>query len=108
MKLAGSGGFSEVSTVALMSVDGMLEALRRAKDFDYAYSAMTGDTLAGVLLEGEAAFALGRERSFGSLQPGKVADFAVVDRDLTATSPSELRDAKVLQTYVGGEPVHER
>jgi uncharacterized protein with GYD domain len=42
VRLAGSGGFSEVSTVALMSVDEMLEALRRAKDFDYAPPGASG------------------------------------------------------------------
>jgi uncharacterized protein with GYD domain len=35
VKLAGSGAFSDVSTVPLLTVDEMLEALRRAKTVDY-------------------------------------------------------------------------
>ncbi len=43
----------------------------------------------------------------GSLEPGKLADLVVVDRDLLTCPIDELRDTKVLATYVGGRPVHE-
>lgn len=43
----------------------------------------------------------------GTLEPGKVADFIVVDRDLLTCDLSEVRNTKVLATYLGGKPVYE-
>jgi predicted amidohydrolase YtcJ len=51
------------------------------------------------------AWAEGEERSKGSIAPGKLADFVIVDRDLFATPPAQLKDAKVLLTVVGGRTV---
>lgn len=53
-----------------------------------------------------AAFASFDENRKGALVPGLLADFVVIDRDLTAISPGEIRDAKVLRTVVGGETVY--
>ena len=39
------------------------------------------------------------------LQPGSPADFIVLDRDPVAASPDELRQGRVLATYVGGHRV---
>ncbi|GGM97758.1 amidohydrolase [Terrabacter tumescens] len=47
----------------------------------------------------------------GRLVPGQLADLVAVDRDLWAleeSSPADIRDTVVLQTWVGGELVHER
>ncbi len=49
-----------------------------------------------------AGFAEGR---FGSLQPGNRADFLIVDRDVSAIRPAEIRDTQVLETWVGGKRV---
>ncbi len=54
-----------------------------------------------------AAFAEFGETRKGSLEPGKLADFAVLDRDPLNCPVEELRDTKVLLTVVGGEIVHE-
>ena len=43
----------------------------------------------------------------GTLEPGKPADFVVLDRDLTQISPETIRDAKVVMTVVGGKVVYE-
>ena len=43
---------------------------------------------------------------FGSIVPGKRAGFVVVDRDILAVSPEELRDAKVVWTMASGRIVY--
>lgn len=43
------------------------------------------------------------ETRTGSLQRGKLADFVLLDRDLTRIPPEEIRDARVAMTVVGGE-----
>jgi predicted amidohydrolase YtcJ len=53
------------------------------------------------------AWAEGEERSKGSLAVGKLADLVIVDRDLFAIPVSQLKDAKVLLTMVGGKTVFE-
>jgi predicted amidohydrolase YtcJ len=55
-----------------------------------------------------AAHAAFEEREKGTLEPGKLADFAVFDRDLLRVPPRELLDAKVLLTVIGDEVVHRR
>ena len=43
----------------------------------------------------------------GSLEPGKYADFIVLDRDIITENPERVPDAKVVMTFVGGEKVFE-
>jgi hypothetical protein len=52
------------------------------------------------------AWAEGEEANKGSLTAGKLADFAIIDRDLFAIPPAQLKDAKVLLTVVGGRVTH--
>jgi len=52
------------------------------------------------------AWAEGEEANKGTLSPGKLADLVVIDRDLFATPTTQLKDAKVLLTMVGGRIVH--
>ncbi len=53
-----------------------------------------------------AAFASFEEDAKGMLKPGMLADFVLLDRDITAIPPEEIRDAQVLQTVVGGQVVY--
>jgi predicted amidohydrolase YtcJ len=52
------------------------------------------------------AWAEGEEASKGSLTVGKLADLVIIDRDLFAIPATQLKDAKVLLTMVGGRVVH--
>ena len=54
-----------------------------------------------------AAFAGRREKTEGSLETGKLADFIVLDRDLFKIEPSEIAKTQVLLTVVGGKVVYE-
>jgi predicted amidohydrolase YtcJ len=54
-----------------------------------------------------AAYALSREHDLGSLEVGKLADFVVIDRDILNSAVDDIRDTKVLQTYLGGELVYQ-
>jgi predicted amidohydrolase YtcJ len=42
----------------------------------------------------------------GSIEPGKLADLVVLDRDLTAVAPESIGEAQVALTIVQGEVVH--
>jgi predicted amidohydrolase YtcJ len=53
----------------------------------------------------EAAYASFEEDIKGKLMPGMLADFVLLDRDLTAIAPETIRDAKVLKTIVGGNVI---
>jgi predicted amidohydrolase YtcJ len=55
-----------------------------------------------------AAYASFEEDLKGTLEPGKLADFVVFDRDITAIDPVEIRDVKAQQTWVGGKKVFDR
>lgn len=51
----------------------------------------------------EGAYASGEEREKGSISPGKLADFIVLDRDLFSIPEEEILQTKALQTWVEGE-----
>jgi predicted amidohydrolase YtcJ len=53
-----------------------------------------------------SAFAEFEEKEKGKLTPGMLADFVVLDRDVTSVSPEKLLQTKVLRTVVGGKTVH--
>ena len=86
------------------------------------YSALTGNTLAGVLLPGQTvtreemlrmytinvAYSCWQEDIRGSIETGKLADMVVLDRDILNCTDEEVKDLQVLQTYIGGELVFEK
>ncbi len=54
----------------------------------------------------DAAYAEHAEDTLGSLEPGKWADFILIDRDIVAGKPADLWKTRVLQTWVGGKQVY--
>jgi predicted amidohydrolase YtcJ len=53
-----------------------------------------------------AAYAEFAEKDKGTLEAGKLADFVVLDRDLTKIEPAEILKTKVVRTVVGGKTVY--
>jgi predicted amidohydrolase YtcJ len=54
----------------------------------------------------DAAMASFEEELRGTLEPGKVADFIVIDRDVMTCPAPEIPGTRVLMTVIGGEVVY--
>jgi predicted amidohydrolase YtcJ len=52
------------------------------------------------------AYAAFEERDKGSITPGKLADFTVLERDPATVPPAEIAGVRVLATIVGGDTVY--
>lgn len=48
------------------------------------------------------------EKEKGSIEPGKYADFVILDKDIMKIKGSELPNVKVIYTFVNGEKVYEK
>jgi predicted amidohydrolase YtcJ len=86
------------------------------------YSAITGETLAGVLLPGQGATreqalkmwtldnarAVFQEQCRGSIEVGKLADLVVLSEDVLACPVERIKDTTVVMTVLGGQVVYER
>lgn len=55
----------------------------------------------------DAAYAGFAEDELGTIAAGKLADFTVLDRDIFEIPPSEVLQARVTRTVVGGKTVYE-
>jgi predicted amidohydrolase YtcJ len=55
----------------------------------------------------DGAYAAFEEKIKGSLEPGKLADFLVLDRDIMTIPAHEIPAARVTLTVLGGKLVHE-
>jgi predicted amidohydrolase YtcJ len=55
-----------------------------------------------------SAYAGFQDSAVGVLKPGMLADFVMLDRDITRIAPEAIRDARVTLTVVGGRVVFER
>jgi predicted amidohydrolase YtcJ len=53
----------------------------------------------------DAAYVIGMDDRIGSLQPGKLADVAIVDGDLSAIQPEKIGALRMWKTILGGEIV---
>jgi predicted amidohydrolase YtcJ len=54
------------------------------------------------------AYAAFQERIMGSITPGKLADFVILDRDIMTVPEQDILGTSVLATYIGGKAVYER
>jgi len=87
------------------------------------YSAVTRKTENGVVLSPEerisvydalkmytinAAYATFEEDIKGSIEPGKLADMVVLDKNILEVPEEEIKDIKVEMTIIGGEIVFKR
>jgi predicted amidohydrolase YtcJ len=54
----------------------------------------------------DAAYAAQAEHDLGSLEPGKLADFVVLSRDIMTAPPADILSTTVLETVVGGATVY--
>ena len=88
------------------------------RPLDTISSAVTRTTVGGAIIGGDQALTLDEavractldaaasyfaDDRLGTLEVGKLADVAVLDRDLFATQPAELGEVAVDMTIVGGE-----
>jgi predicted amidohydrolase YtcJ len=86
------------AAVTRKSEDGKMEYVPEQRlTIDQAIAAYTSGS----------AFAEFAEKEKGKLVTGMLADFVVLDRDPTASSPDKLLATKVLRTVVGGKTVYE-
>ncbi|MEO8196521.1 MAG: amidohydrolase family protein [Thermoanaerobaculia bacterium] len=55
----------------------------------------------------DAAYAAHQEGTLGTLEPGKWADFILVDQDLFTIDPANIWKTRVLQTWVAGKSIYQ-
>jgi predicted amidohydrolase YtcJ len=80
------------------------DPLRRAPGTLWPEQAITADEALEVFTIG-AARAMGLGDVTGSLEPGKSADFVIVDRDFVAGDPDEIIDTQIRETWFAGRRV---
>jgi predicted amidohydrolase YtcJ len=89
---------------------GMATAVtRRARNLDspiHSEEALTREEALRMYTINNARL-LHRDDRTGSIEPGKLADLAVVDTDILTCPENEIAKTKVLRTYVGGKLVHQ-
>ena len=92
----------------------MWSMVNRTSDSGGSLDAPGGPSQRVTIREALRAYTLlgaysGREEALkGSLDLGKLADFAVLDRDVLSIPSQEIREVKVLSTFVGGREVFSR
>lgn len=89
-----------VGLYAAVTRKGMSGAVYGAEEALTMAEALRGYTVNGAWLTRE-------ETSKGTIEPGKLADLVVLDKDPLSIDPEQILDLQVLQTYLGGRLVYE-
>jgi len=71
----------------------------------YPWQKLTSEQAIAAYTTG-AAFAEFAEKQKGKLAPGMLADFVVLDQDITSAPPPKILKTNVLRTVVGGKTVY--
>ncbi len=87
------------AAVTRQDAEGWPEGGWQPKERVTRHEALRGFTL-------DAAYAAYQEDELGSLEPGKFADFVVFSRNIMEVDPSQILDAEVVATYLGGEAIY--
>jgi predicted amidohydrolase YtcJ len=91
------------------------------RPFTVLWWAVTGKMVGGTIVNREPinredalaaytrknAYFLFRENDLGSIQPGKLADLVVIDKDYLTVPADQIKDIKSVMTIVGGRVVYE-
>ena len=87
-------------------------------DCDYTQDVLTGDVLnpeqrisrmeALKMWTWNGAYLMFAEQEKGSIEPGKLADFAVISKNYATCPEDEIQNIEALQTVVGGKVVYDR
>src|SRR5262249_53570385 len=103
IRVAGSSDAPVITADPLVGIrDSVLRRTSSGRVLGPAERLAARDALA--LYTTEAAFAMHREHDLGSLEPGKLADFVILDRSPLDVEPEQITDIQVLATVVGGQP----
>lgn len=54
----------------------------------------------------EAAYMIDADKYIGSLEPGKFADYIILDRDVFKNAPADIENVQILKTFIGGKEVY--
>ncbi len=65
------------------------------------YNALKAVTINGAIQYGE-------ENLKGTIEEGKLANFTILDKDIENTNPGEIKNAKVIATWVNGECLYHK
>lgn len=82
---------------------------RTQKEPDYALAPWESITVESAIraVTSEAAWQLNSDHEVGSLEPGKLADFVILDSDPRRVTPAQISEIAVLETWMDGHPVYQ-
>jgi len=106
IRVAGASDSPVAPALPLMGIrDAVLRQTSSGADIGKAEGLSVREAI--ELYTSEAGYFSFDEDNLGTIEPGKYADFVVLDRDITAIPPEEITDVQVLMTIVGGRVVYE-
>ena len=106
VKVTGGSDFSPGPFAVLMGIQGMVTRTGWDGKTWGANQRITVDEAIRVnTLHG--AYASHEERSKGSIAVGKLADFVILADDPHTVKPDAIKDIRIVQTVVGGEPTYD-